>query len=290
MERNNKIILFQEKQIRRAWHNEKWYFSVIDVIGILTDTSIPSRYWNDVKRRVEKESGNAELYAKCVKLKFEAIDGKSRPTDCADTQTMMRIIMSIPSPKAEPFKQWLAQVGQERIEEIENPELAIERAKELYKAKGYSNEWIETRLKSIDIRKQLTDEWQKRGLKEGTEYAILTAEIAKATFDLTPVEHKNFKGLARQNLRDHMTNLELIFTMLGEESTRQIAVEDDAQGFNENRDAAQKGGHAAGTARKSYEKTRNVKVVSADNFLSLESGNISNLSLSEEGQSEEKTE
>ena len=271
MEQNNKIILFQEKQIRRVWHEDKWYFSVLDIVDILTDTPNSTDYFKKMRKR--DEGLKTYVGTNCPHVAMEGKEGKKRKTLAADTEGVFRIVQSIPSAKAEPFKLWLAQVGYERIQEIENPELAIERVKELYKAKGYSNEWIETRLKSIDIRKQLTGEWQKRGLKEGTEYAILTAEIAKATFDLTPVEHKNFKGLARQNLRDHMTNLELIFTMLGEESTRQIAVEDDAQGFNENRDAALKGGHAAGTARKSYEKTRNVKVVSTDNFLSLESGN-----------------
>jgi DNA-damage-inducible protein D len=267
MEQNNKIVLFQEKQIRRVWHQEEWWFSVIDVVGILSESSIPSRYWNDLKRRVSKESGNNDVYAKCVKLKLVAEDGKNYPSECANTENLLRIVMSIPSPKAEPFKLWLAQVGAERIEEIENPELGIERVKELYKAKGYSNEWISTRLKSIDIRKELTDEWKGRGVKEGQEYAILTAEIAKATFGVTPSEHKDLKGLDRQNLRDHMTNLELIFTMLGEESTRQIAVEEDALGFEDNFDVAQKGGKAAGVARKQYEKNRNVKVVSSSNFI-----------------------
>ncbi len=267
MEQKNKIVLFQEKQIRRVWYNERWWFSVIDVIGILSDATIPSRYWNDLKRRVSKESGNNEVYAKCVKLKLVGEDGKSYPSDCSDTENLLRIIMSIPSPKAEPFKLWLAQVGKERIEEIENPELGIERIRELYRAKGYSNEWIDTRLKTIDIRKQLTEEWKGRGVKEGQEYSILTAEIAKATFGLTPMEHKNLKGLEKQNLRDHMTNLELIFTMLGEETTRRIAVKDDAQGFIENHDAALRGGYATGEALKRYEQTSGESVVSPDNFL-----------------------
>lgn len=261
MEQNNKIALFQEKQIRRVWDNEQWYFSIVDIIAVLIESKDASDYWTTMKRR-EKQ-----LPTICRKFKFIAADGKLRPTDCTNTEGVLRVIMSIPSPKAEPFKLWLAKVGKERIEEIENPEIGFERLKEIYKAKGYSDEWIATRLKSIDIRKQLTEEWKSRGVKEGQEYSILTAEIAKATFGLTPMEHKNLKGLDAQNLRDHMTNLELIFTMLGEESTRQIAIEENAKGFEENREVAQKGGNAAGTARKSYEKKRNVKVVSSDNFL-----------------------
>ncbi len=266
MEQNNKIILFQEKQIRRVWHAEEWWFSIIDIIEVLTGTNRSRKYWNDLKKKLFTE-GYFQLSENIGQLKMMSPDGKNYKTDAANTRTILRLIMSIPSPKAEPFKQWLSQVGQERLEEIENPELGIERVKELYKAKGYSNDWISTRLKSIDIRKELTDEWKGRGVKEGQEYSILTAEIAKATFGLTPSEHKDLKGLDRQNLRDHMTNLELIFTMLGEESTRQIAVEEDALGFEENLDVAFKGGKAAGVARKQYEKTRNVKVVSASNFL-----------------------
>jgi DNA-damage-inducible protein D len=266
MEQNNKIILFQEKQIRRVWHAEEWWFSIIDVIEVLTGTNRSRKYWNDLKKKLLTE-GYFQLSENIGQLKMMSPDGKNYKTDAANTRTILRLIMSIPSPKAEPFKQWLSQVGQERLEEIENPELGIERVKELYKAKGYSNEWISTRLKSIDIRKELTDEWKGRGVKEGQEYSILTAEIAKATFGLTPSEHKDLKGLDRQNLRDHMTNLELIFTMLGEESTRQIAVEEDAVGFEENFDVAHKGGKAAGVARKQYEKNRNVKVVSSSNFI-----------------------
>ena len=260
----NRIIAFENKKIRREWHNEQWFFSVIDVIEVLTDSPKPKRYWTDIKRRSEKESGQG--YAFCVPLKMTASDGRQRLTDCANVEGILRIVMSVPSPKAEPLKLWLAQVGKERLEEIENPELGIERIRELYKAKGYSNEWIDTRLKSIDIRKQLTEEWKGRGVKEGQEYSILTAEIAKATFGLTPTEHKNLKGLETQNLRDHMTNLELIFTMLGEESTRLFAVQDDAKGFNENHESALKGGKAAGDARNNFEKSGQ-KVVSSDNFL-----------------------
>lgn len=261
----NKIVVFQEKNVRRAFYNGEWYFSIIDIIEVLTDASIPRRYWSDLKKKLEKE-GFTELYEKIVQLKLTALDGKIRATDCANTATMLRLIQSIPSPKAEPFKMWLSQVGYERIQEIENPEIGIERIRELYKAKGYSNEWIETRLKSIDIRRQLTDEWKARGVQENTEYSILTAEISKATFGLSPSEYKDLKGLQRENLRDHMTNLELIFTMLGEEATRQIAVDRDAKGFPENHDAAQLGGKSAGSARKNFEKTSGKKVISEQNF------------------------
>ncbi|MFN4254415.1 MAG: Bro-N domain-containing protein [Saprospiraceae bacterium] len=267
MDAESKIVVFQERQIRRVWHNEDWWYPVIDVIAVLTDSSIPSRYWNDLKRRVTAESGNSELYAKCVKLKFEAADGKNRPTECADTETLFRIIMSIPSPKAEPFKQWLASVGKQRIQEIENPELAIDRAREYYRAKGYSDKWIDTRIKSIEIRQELTDEWKGRGVREGMEYSILTAEISKATFGLIPSEYKSLKGLKRENLRDHMTNLELIFTMLGEENTVAEAVNRDAQGFDENQISAIKGGKAAGDALHAFEKTSGRQVVSDSNFL-----------------------
>ncbi len=265
MEQNNKIILFQEKAIRRVWHNEQWYFSVIDVIEVLTGSNRSRKYWNDLKKKLITE-GYAELSENIGQLKMLSTDGKFYKTDVTNTQTMLRLIMSIPSPKAEPFKQWLAQVGQDRIDEIENPEIAIERAREIYKAKGYSDEWIETRIKSIGIRKELTEEWKVRGVKEGQEYSILTAEIAKATFGLTPNEHKALKGLERQNLRDHMTNLELIFTMLGEEVTKQFAVQDNTIGFEENQAVAQRGGTAAGEARRNLEK-RGAKVVSSENFL-----------------------
>ena len=264
MEQNNKIVLFQEKQIRRVWYNEQWYFSIVDTIEVLTDSPIPRTYWSKLKAKISKES---ELNPIWVQLKMLSSDGKNYKTDCTNTEGMLRIIMSVSSPKAEPFKLWLAQVGRERIEEIEYPELGIERIKELYKAKGYSDAWIDTRIKTIETRKELTDEWKNRDVKEGQEYSILTAEIAKATFGLTPAEHKKFKGLENQNLRDHMTRLELIFTMLGEESTRQIAIEDDSKGFNENREAAQKGGHATGKAKRMYEKTRGVTVLSSENYL-----------------------
>ena len=264
MEQNNKIILFQEKRIRREWHNDKWHFSIVDVIEVLTDSPIPRNYWTKVKKSLLEESQTHPFW---MQLKLAATDGKLRLTDCTDTEGVLRLIMSVPSPKAEPFKLWLAQVGRERMDEIENPELGIERIKELYKAKGYSDEWINMRLKSIDIRKELTDEWKGRGVKEGQEYSILTAEISKATFGMSPSEYSKFKNLDKHNLRDHMTNLELIFTMLGEESTRQTAVENNAIGFEENHEAALKGGTITGKALKLYEKESNRKVVSPENFL-----------------------
>ena len=260
----NALTPFEGKEMRKAWHDEQWYFAIIDVIAVLADTDNPRQYWTKVKKNLSNES---QLQPFWLQLKIQAADGKFYKTDCASTDGILRIVMSVPSPKAEPLKLWLAQVGSERIQETENPELGFERMVAIYKAKGYTDEWIASRLKSISIRKQLTDEWQKRDVKEGQEYAILTAEIAKATFGLTPSEHKDFKNLDKQNLRDHMTNLELIFTMLGEESTRLVVVKDDAQGFEENHHAAQRGGKMAGNARRSFEETENVKVVSAENFL-----------------------
>ena len=261
---NNKLVLFQEKQIRRIWHNEEWHFSVVDVIEVLSNSPTPRKYWNTLKTR------EPQLSSVCGQLKMLSADGKNYKTDAANTEGVLRIIMSVPSPKAEPFKLWLAQVGTERMAEIENPELALERAFNIYKEKGYPDEWIAMRVKSIDIRNQLTDEWKNRGVQEGMDYSILTAEIAKATFGITPSEHKKVKGLHRENLRDHMTNLELIFSMLGEEATRTIAENEDAQGFDENHDAAMKGGNAAGEARRNMEKVIKRKVVSPKNFKQLD--------------------
>ena len=264
MEENNKIILFQEKEIRRVWHKEQWYFSVVDIVQVLTDSPNPSRYWADFKRRAEKEAG-AEVFAFCEPLKMQTAGGKQNVI-CADTEGLFRIIMSIPSPKAEPFKLWLAQLGKERIEEIENPELAAERARGYYKAMGYDDAWIEMRLKSIDVRGQLTDEWKDRGVRQGQEYAILTSEISKATFGMTPSEYKDHKELKKENLRDHMTNLELIFTMLGEEATKTQAINTDAQGFIENKKVAIDAGTSAGKALDTFEKELGVKVITTNNF------------------------
>ena len=264
MEENNKIILFQEKEIRRVWHNEEWYYSVIDIIQVLTDSSQPNRYWSDMKKRSTKESN--QPFAFCEQLKMTANDGKNRLTEVANTEGIFRIIMSIPSPKAEPFKLWFAQLGKERIDEIENPELAAERARGYYKAMGYDDAWIEMRMKTIEVRGELTDEWKGRGVQEGREYAILTAEISKATFGVTPSEYKEVKDLKKENLRDHMTNLELIFTMLGEETTRKNVVAQEAQGFEENKAAAIQGGKAAGKALGAYEQETGEKVMTANNF------------------------
>jgi DNA-damage-inducible protein D len=246
-------------------YNGDMYFSIIDIIQILTDNDNPSRYWQDLKRKSAKTEG--QFYDFIVKLKLKGTDGKNYPSDCANTEGVLRVIMSVPSPKAEPLKLWLAQTGKQSLVETENPEIGIERFAELYKAKGYSDEWIQNRLKSIETRKLLTDEWKNRGVTEGQEYSILTATIAKQTFGVTPSEHKDLKGLQKENLRDHMTPLELIFTMLGEEVTRSLAVSEDAQGFNDNHDIAQQGGKLAGDARQRVEQDRRVKVVSSDNYL-----------------------
>ena len=266
------IKLFEEKHVRSVYNeqDEKWYFSVIDVIQVLTDSTVPKRYWSDLKKKLSKEGSQA--YDKIVHLKMTAEDGKNRVTDTADTETMLRLIQSIPSPKAEPFKQWLAQVGADRIAEIENPELAQARIRATYKAKGYSDAWIEKRIRGIQARDELTNEWKNRGVKEGKEYSILTAEISKATFGIIPSEYKSLKGLTKpsENLRDHMTDLELIFTMLGEASTTEIAKNKNAQGFIENQKAAKAGGNVAGNARKELEKKSGAKIVNKQNFKNLD--------------------
>lgn len=267
------IKLFEQKQVRSVWHKaeQKWYFSVIDVIAILTESSNPRRYWSDLKAQLAEKEGFFEVYEKIVQLKVIAPDGKERETDCAATEILLRIIQSVPSPKAEPFKRWLAQVGTERLDEIENPELAAKRMRELYKAKGYSDDWIEKRVRGIAIRDELTDEWKKRGIKEQVEYSVLTAEISKSTFGMTPAEYKSFKELDRptENLRDHMTDLELIFTMLGEASTTEITKKQNAQGFVANKKAAKAGGKIAGDARKALEKKSGQKVVTKENYKNL---------------------
>lgn len=258
-------IQFEDYNIRRIWDDktERWYFAVVDVIEALTNSQDPNKYWFDMKRR-EKE---VELSANCRKFKLKAKNNRLYQTECADTEGMFRIIQSIPSPKAEPFKRWLAKVGYERLQEIENPELAAERAREIYKAKGYSDEWIERRLQSIVTRNELTDEWRQRGVKEGLEFGVLTSDIARETFGITPSEHKQVKKLKRESLRDHMTGLELAFTILGEAATTEIARQDDAQGFQENQTAAQKGGRIAGNARRELEAETGKPVVSPTNYL-----------------------
>ena len=265
MDKDNALVVFQGKKIRRTWHNKEWYFSIIDIVAALTDSPTPRQYWGKVK---DREFVKLELSPIWVQLKLTSADGKMYDTDCANTESMFRIIQSIPSKKAEPFKRWLAKVGYERVQEIENPELAQKRMKEIYKQKGYSDDWIEKRVRGIAIREELTDEWNKRDVKAEREYSILTAEISKATFGMTPSEYKKFKGLKKENLRDHMNDLELIFTMLGEASTTRIAKDKDAQGFIENKEAAKKGGKVAGVARKELEQQSVRKVSNPENYLS----------------------
>jgi len=266
IEQTTRLAVFKGKQIRKAIHNNEWWFSVIDIIKVLTDTERPRKYWSDLKKKLAGE-GYFEVSEKIGQLKLAAPDGKMRETDCANTETIFRIIQTIPSPKAEPFKRWLARVGYERIEEIEDPELATKRTRALYKAKGYSDAWIEKRMRGIEVRETLTNEWKNRDVKEGQEYAILTAEISKATFGMTPSQYQKFKRLKRENLRDHMNDLELIFSMLGEASTTEIARNKNAQGFRENKESAIKGGEVAGRARSDLENKSGKKVASRRNYL-----------------------
>ncbi|MFA5888492.1 MAG: Bro-N domain-containing protein [Candidatus Nanoarchaeia archaeon] len=262
----NALVIFQGRKIRRKWFNDEWWFSIVDIIEALIETGRARKYWSDLKKKLIEEG--FELSAKIGQLKLISPDGKYYLTDCVNTKNAFRIIQSIPSKRAEPFKQWLAQVGYERVQEIENPELAQKRMKEIYKAKGYSDDWIEKRVRGIAVRDELTDEWKKRGLLEEREYAILTAEISKATFGMTPSEYKEFKGLKKENLRDHMDDLELIFTMLGEASTTRIAKDKDAKGFIGNKQAAKEGGTVAGVARKELEQRSVRKVSTPENYLS----------------------
>lgn len=266
-----KLALFEGKQIRKTLHNGEWWFSVIDVVEILTGSSIPKRYWSDLKKKLVDE-GFAETYEKIVRLKMLAPDGKMRLTDCADTETMLRIIQSIPSPKAEPLKRWLARVGHERIQEIENPELAQERMKQLYEQKGYPKEWIDKRLRGIAVRQDLTDEWQQRGARGSREYAILTNEIMQGAFDLKVEEYKGVKSLERENLRDHMTDIELILTMLAEATTTKLHRDRDSQGFEPLKKDAQDGGAVAGRTRRDIEEQSGTPVVSSANFKELTAG------------------
>lgn len=268
---SEKLVIFEDRKIRRIFHNGEWHFSIIDVVEVLTESPNPRRYWSNLKIQLSDNEGFVELYLKTVQLKLEAADGKKYLTDTANTETMLRIIQSIPSPKAEPFKRWLAKVGYERIQEIEDPELATQRTREIYKAKGYSADWTEKRMRGISIREELTDEWGKRGVKLQREYAILTAEISKATFGMTPSEYKQFKGLKQENLRDHMSGIELIFSMLGEASTKEIAVHQNAQGFVANTIAARAGGKIAGDARRQLEKESGNPIISKENHLDITS-------------------
>ena len=263
---HGKIIVFGAKQIRRIWLDGEWFFSVVDIIGALTDSGAPSKYWTAMKRREAQNTG-FQFSTICRQLKLSSADGKSYKTDTVNTVAAFRIIQSIPSPKAEPFKQWLAKVGYERVQEIENPELAQQRMRELYQQKGYPADWIEKRVRGIAVRDELTDEWRHRGVQEQNEFAILTAEISKATFGVTPSQYKNLKGLKHENLRDHMTDLELIFTMLGEAASTEITRNKDAQGFDQNKTAAREGGTIAGDARRQLETKSGRKVITRDNYL-----------------------
>ena len=269
MTKDSAIKLFESQKIRSVWDDreQRWYFSVIDVVHALTESPDPKDYWYRIKKR-EKIHG-IELSTICRQLKLKASDGKKYLTDCSHAEGLLRIIQSVPSPKAEPFKRWLAQVGYERIQEIENPELAQERMKQLYEQKGYPKDWIDKRLRGIAIRQNLTDEWKERGISSERDFSILTAEIAKATFGVAPSEHKTLKGLTKknENLRDHMTDLELIFTMLGERVTTEISQTEKPDTFEKNKKVAKRGGSVAGTARKQTEKELGRSVVSADNFL-----------------------
>jgi hypothetical protein len=266
MNNETKIVLFKNKQVRKTLYNNEWWFSVVDVIEALTDSDRPSAYWTAMKARVKNEDG-FQLSTICRQLKLPAPDGKMRETDCADVEGMFRIIQSIPSPKAEPFKRWLAKVGYERVQEIENPELATKRTRILYKLKGYSEDWIEKRMRGIVIREELTDEWKNRGAKEDRDYEILTAEISKATFGVTPSEYKKLKGLKRQNLRDHMDDFELIFNMLGERATTEIHRNENSKGVPKLKADAKAGGNIAGGARKKLEKRLGRSIVTKKNFL-----------------------
>ena len=261
-----KIIVFGAKQIRRTFVDGEWFFSVVDIIAALTDSDAPSKYWTAMKRREEKSTG-FQFSTICRQLKLASADGKSYTTEAVNTEAAFRIIQSIPSPKAEPFKRWLAEVGYQRVQEIENPELAQKRMRKLYQDKGYPDDWVEKRVRGIAVRDELTSEWQKRGIQNQRDFAILTGEISKATFGLTPADYKKLKGLKRENLRDHMTDLELIFTMLGEAATTEIARNKDAQGLLKNKLAAKAGGAVAGSARRQLEAESGRKVITRDNYL-----------------------
>ena len=270
---NDKVQLFEDRPIRTAWveDEEEWYFSVVDVVGTLTeqiDYEKARKYWNKLKQRLKEEG--SQLVTNCHQLKMTAQDGKKRMTDVANTEQLLRIIQSIPSKKAEPFKMWLAQVGRERIEEVIDPELTIERALETYAKKGYSREWINQRLQAIQVRKELTDEWEKRGVRKGVEYAILTDEITKAWSGMTTRQYKNYKGLKKENLRDNMSTLELVLNMLAEATTTEISKQKQPESFEENRMVAIEGGEAAGEARLAVEKRTGKPVITNKNAAQLQ--------------------
>jgi len=265
---NKQIALFRGKSIRKTIYQKEWWFSVVDIVQVLLDEPDDLRarkYWNKLAQRLREEG--SEVVTNCHQLKLIAPDGKMRETDCANTEIMFRIVQSIPSPKAEPLKRWLARVGYERVQEIENPELATKRTKLLYRLKGYPDEWIEMRMRGIAVREELTDEWKKRGAEKDVDYEILTAEITKATFGVTPKEYKDLKGLKKENLRDHMVDMELILTMLGESTTKELHKTKDSQGVPRLKDDARVGGQIAGSARKQIERKLGRSIVSRNNFL-----------------------
>ena len=267
MNKNNKLVIFESKQIRRAWHKGEWFFSVVDIAGVLAESPYPRQYWEKIKQR---EFIDIQLSPIWLQLKLESSDGKKYNTDCVNLKNAFRLIQSIPSKKAEPFKMWLAQVGKERIDEIENPELAQERMKQIYEQKGYPKDWIDKRLRGMAIRQNLMDEWKERGIEIQNDFAILTAEISKATFGMTPSEYKKLKNIpskSKSNLRDNMTDLELIFTMLGERVTTEISQEEKPNTFVKNKKVAKRGGGVAGKARKSAEKEIGKSVISKNNYL-----------------------
>ena len=268
MEEDKKLIVFENKRIRRVWHNGEWYYSIVDIVAILTESARSRKYWADLKAKLKQEG--SQLSAKIGQLKFKSSDGKNYLTDCANKETIFRIIQSIPSKRAEPFKLWLARGGSERIDEIENPELAQERMKEIYEKKGYSKSWIDKRLRGIAVRQDLTDEWRKGGVEGQSRFAILTAEISKASFGMTPSEYKRLKGLKNENLRDHMTDLELIFNMLGEASTSEIERTQNPEEFEEHIEVSKKGGEIAKNAREELERETGEEIVSDENYLDEE--------------------
>lgn len=261
-----KISIFQGKKVRKVYFQNEWYFSVVDIISVLTNSSSPNVYWSVMKSRQKDGDGN-QLFTICKQLKFKSSDGKMYETDCSNMEGILRIIQSIPSPKAEPFKVWLAKVGKERIDEIQNPELAMVRMKQLYQSKGYSPEWIEKRARGIAVRNELTDEWRDRGIQNSLEFAILTNEIMQGTFDMKVGDYKKFKGLKKENLRDHMDDMELIFTMLGEATTTKLTTDKNSKGYDQLKSDAHQAGVATGKARKNIEDTINKKVVSSNNNL-----------------------
>lgn len=279
---DTKIKIFEQKQVRTSWNSDKeeWYFSVVDVVSVLTDNDYQTarNYWKVLRKRLSDEG--SELVTNCNRLKMQAFDGKMRETDCLDTKGVLRLVQSIPSPKAEPFKMWLAQIGSERLDEIADPEKAILRGADFYRAKGYTEGWINQRLQTIEMRKKLTDEWKERGVKEGIEYAILTDEMTKAWSGMSVKEYRELKGLKKENLRDNMTDIELVLNMLAEVTTTTLSQQEHPETFAESRSVAKRGGKVAGTAKEEYEKTTGVKVVSALNAedkLALETKKVDKL-------------